>query len=171
MQFVSHACLLTHSPLVKYWGDAACYSRKSTTRWVLITHVSLKIDQKYLKGKLLIWFLSFFSPKRATESWINGAPQSCQTWSGGGRHDPRQNSGGNSCRWQRSIFSSIVKWKLFFLSCCHTSFFSCVIFPPHLYRKGEGPDTVEATQHSWAFCRTAALLQGNHGSMCWFLWS
>lgn len=39
------------------------------------------------------------------------------------------------------------------------------------YRKGERCYKVEATQHSWAFCRTAALLQGNYRGLCWLLWS
>lgn len=39
------------------------------------------------------------------------------------------------------------------------------------FRKREGSNKVEATQHSWAVCGTAALLQGNNRSMCWLLWS
>lgn len=51
--------LLTYSPLVKYWRDTACDSRKSTTRWCLFTHVSLQIEKGYLKGKLLVLFIQF----------------------------------------------------------------------------------------------------------------
>lgn len=39
------------------------------------------------------------------------------------------------------------------------------------FRKGEGSNTVETTQHSRVVCGTAALLQGNHRSVCWLLWS
>lgn len=38
-------------------------------------------------------------------------------------------------------------------------------------REGERSNKVEASQHTWAFCRTAALLQRNHRSVCWLLWS
>lgn len=73
--------------------------------------------------------LKVVKPGQEEEGTIQGKTQGATAADGKGQYFP------------------IVKWKMSLLSCCHTSFFSCVIFP-HLYRKGEGPDTVEATQHS-----------------------
>ncbi len=183
-KLMHHVCMLTHSPLVKYWGCAAGYSRKSTSRWVLF-RFSAQNTEKYQEEKNIIGFyLLYFSTKRATKGWIYRAPQSCQTWSGGGRYDSRQGSGGNSCWWQRSVSCVFIKIKLFSI------FFSrsltpplhslilydyvCLLDPMFIsvsFRKGEGSNKVEATQHSWAVCGAAALLQGNHRSVCWLLWS